>query len=113
TDIPWPVVRLQDAQRLFVNRPDVLSRPFGVALHEILDEHHNVLSSLSKRRYFDRKYIEPIKEVLPERSISYGRLKIAICRGNNTNIDVDQLTSADSLEGSFLQNPQQRHLRVR
>jgi hypothetical protein len=91
---------------------DVLARPTRVALHKISDEHQDVILSLPEGWRFDRKYIEPIKEVLPKGSLGNGGFQITIRGGDHPNVDMDRLGSADPLELPLLQYPQQGDLGV-
>jgi hypothetical protein len=43
-----------------------------MALHEVLDQHRNVLFSLSERRHSNRENIQPVKEVTLEHTGSDG-----------------------------------------
>jgi hypothetical protein len=56
------------------------------------------------------KYIEPVKQVAPERARSDGSLQVAVRGSNQPNISFDRSGSADSLEFVFLQNTQESYL---
>src|ERR1700739_2052501 len=46
-NVARPIVRLQQVQRPFVNRLDILADPLRVAPHEVFDQHQDVISPLS------------------------------------------------------------------
>jgi hypothetical protein len=75
-------------------------------LHEIIDQHEDVVLPYSERWHLDGKNVEPIKEVLAEGSIGYGCLKITIRGRDDANVDMDRLSSPDPLELPFLQHSQ-------
>src|SRR4051794_11179948 len=113
TDVAWPVVGLQQVQRLLVDRADVLTRAGGVALHEVFDEHQDVVLAFSKGRYLDGEHIEAIEQVLSEASDRRRSPEIAVRRSDDPNVNADWLRAPDSFELPLLQDPQQRHLSLR
>jgi hypothetical protein len=72
-------------------------------LREIFDEHEDVVLPFSERWHVDREHVEPIKKVLAETPIGYGRLQITIRGSDDANVDADRLSSPDPLELPFLQ----------
>jgi hypothetical protein len=82
----------------------VLARPGGVALHEILYQHQDVVLPFSDGWHFDGKHVEAIKEILAEGSIGYGCLQITIRSSDDANVDLDGLGASDPLEFSFLED---------
>jgi hypothetical protein len=79
-------------------------------INEVLHQHGNVFSSFTQRRHLNRKYIEPVKQVAPERARSDGSLQVAVRGSNHPNISFDRSGSADSFEFVFLQNTQESYL---
>ena len=113
TDVARPVVGLQQIQRLLVNRADGLARPGGVAVHEVFDEHQDVVLAFSKGRHLDGEHVEPIEQVLSEASIRHRGAEITIGRGDDTHVNADRLRASDPLKFPFLQDSQQRDLSLR
>ncbi len=99
-------------QRLFIDRVDFLRHPGGVALHEILNQHENVVFPMSEGRHLNGKHVQPVEQVAPECPIRDGCLQIAIRRGDNANVDTDGLAASNSLEFPFLQDSQKSHLHI-
>src|SRR5580704_16378894 len=81
-------------------------------MNEVFNQHGNIFPSFSQRGNLDRKNIEPIKEVATKGSGGNGLVQVAVRGGNHSNICLDGLSSADTLEFVFLQYTQQRHLRL-
>src|SRR5207245_8129420 len=61
----------------------------------------------------DRKYIEPIKQILPEFTLSHKALQILIGRRDNPHINFQVVLSADALKLALLQDTQQLDLHRR
>src|SRR4029450_2002257 len=112
TNIAWPTIGLKEFERLFVDRPDILPCPACETLHEVFEQHQNVVLTLSERWHFDGKDIEPIKEVRAEGPTGFGGFQITICGSDDSNVDLDGLVSPGSLEFPFLPHSQQPDLRV-
>src|SRR5580692_6751103 len=105
-DVSRPWVGLQQLQRLLVDQADMLARLGGVALHEILDQHEDVVPPFSERWHLDGKHVESVKEVLAEGPIGYGCLQITIRRSDDANVHMDRLSSPHPLNLPFLEHPQ-------
>ena len=112
TDVARPVVVLQQLQRFLVDRVEALSRPGGVALHEVLDEGQEVVCPFPERWHVDGKDIEAIEQVLAETSIGHGGGQITVGRRDDSNVDADRLRTSDPLELALLQHSQERQLQV-
>src|SRR5260370_8525799 len=82
----------------------------GVTINEVLDQQGNVFSSFSQCRDFNRKDVEPVKQVAPEHTRSDGSLQIAVSGSNHSKIGLDGSSSTDTFEFVFLQNTQERDL---
>ena len=78
----------------------------------MLDQHGQVFQALAQRRHLQRKYIQPVEEVLAKTPAEYGRLQIAMGRGNDAHVTADGAVAADALEAPFLQHTQQFHLHL-
>ena len=113
TNVARPVVGEQQVQRLLVNRAEMSPHPRGVPLHEVLNQHRDVVFSGSKRRHVDRKDIQPIKQVSPETANPDRGVQITIRGRYETNVDTDRLGASHALEFTFLEHPQERYLGLR
>src|SRR6185369_3570372 len=61
SNVARPGVRLKLIQGLFVDAPYFLPRFTGITINEVLDQHGDVLFSLTQRRHCNGKYVEPIE----------------------------------------------------
>src|SRR5882762_6600088 len=75
-----------------------------ITINEILSKHGDVFSSFPQRRHFNRKNVEPVKQVAPEHARSDGSLQVAVSSSNHPNISSDGSSSTDALTFVFLQN---------
>src|SRR5262245_54699886 len=91
TDVAWPIVRLQQVQRLLVDRMDLFARPAGVALHEVLDQHQEILFPCPERGHFKGKDIEAVIEILTEAPSGDRGRQVAIRGGNDADVHVDRV----------------------
>src|SRR5260370_25741436 len=66
TNVPWPVVLLEQFESFSIESFKLLSRFFPVAIDKILDQQWDVLCSFSQRRHVNRHDVEPVQEILPE-----------------------------------------------
>jgi len=78
----------------------------GVALDEILYQHQDIVLTFSQCRHRDWEYVYSIKQVLAKRPIRHGRLQVSIRGGNDSNINTNTLSAADTLKFPFLQHPE-------
>src|SRR6266481_2602685 len=109
-NITRPGVRLKQIEALFVHRIKALSSFPCVTINEVLDQQGNVFSSFSQCRNFNRKDVEPVKQVVPEHTRSDGSLQIAVRSGNHPDISSDRPSSTNTFEFMFLQNTQESDL---
>src|SRR5260370_34021506 len=82
----------------------------GVTINEVLQQQRNVFSSFSQCRDFNRKDVEPVKQVAPEHTRRAVSLQIAVSGSNHSKIGLDGSSSTDTFEFVFLQNTQERDL---
>src|SRR5207244_9753106 len=73
-DIAGPGIRYKKIQSLFVYSVDVLSCFSSETVDEVLDQQRNVFSSFSERRNFDRKNVEPVKQIVTKCALGDGSL---------------------------------------
>src|SRR5689334_15134126 len=78
---------------------------------EMVDERRDVLSSLAERRQRDADDVEPIEQVLAERTLGHRALEIAIGGGDHTDVDGERLRRADGSYLHLLEHSQQLHLK--
>src|SRR5207237_1661579 len=102
---PW--VRLKQIEALFVHRLKALSCFPCETVNEVLDQQGNVFSSFTQRRHLNRKNVEPVKQVAPERARSDGSLQVAVSGSNHPNIISDGSGPTDTLKFVPLYNTQQ------
>src|SRR5215468_3939666 len=76
-------------------------------------QQRNVLPSLAQRGNGNGIDVEPIEQILPEPSRRNLVIQFAVGCRNDSDLDLDRARTADSLELTFLENPQQLRLRAR
>jgi hypothetical protein len=82
----------------FADQSECLPGLPRVATDEVLHQHGNVFPPFPQRRHLERKHVEPIKEILTERSVGHRCRQAPIGRGDDANIDLDPLSSSHPLE---------------
>src|SRR5258708_17397974 len=92
---------------------DVLACFSRIAINKIFHEQSNILSSFSKWRNFNRKNLEPIKQITTEGSVGYRSIQISISGGDDANADPARVGAADALDLSFLKDSQALDFSVR
>src|SRR4030095_5289961 len=107
TNVARPLICLEELHRPTLDRPDFLGFSSRIAVDQIFDEQGNVTHAISQRWDLDRKHIQPIKEILPEGAGGHGRLEVAIRCGQNSDVDRDRMTTADTLQFPLLEHAQQ------
>jgi len=112
-DIARPVVALQRGHRGFGNAAQRLTQPACGLCHEIPGQQRNILAPRTQRRYRDRKHVDPVIQVIPERALRHHAGEITVGRGDDTDIDGQGTAATDPLEGLLLQDTQQLGLRLR
>src|ERR1700751_3866482 len=81
-------------------------------IDEVFNQHGNILPSFPQRRRLNGKNVEPVKQVTTKGSRSDGRLQITVGSSYHEDIRLDGPRAADTLEFVFLQDTQQRDLRL-
>ena len=71
-----------------------------------MNQQRNVFAALPKRRNFNRKYIQSIKEILAKGSVADHGGKVAVRGGNHTRIHLNRLGTAEPLELLLLHGTQ-------
>ena len=109
--LPGQGYALHQLQGLLVDALYLFSRLPRKSVDEVLDQHRYVLFPFPQRRNFDRKDIEPIKQIASKNAGSNRRLQVAIGGGNHPNVSSNCSIPADTFKFVLLQNSQQRDLR--
>src|SRR5260370_20369952 len=91
---------------------DCLSGPSRISFHQVYDKQSNIILSLAQRRNTDRKNVQPIEKILAECAGLHGRVQVPIGCDNHADIDRNRLVTTDTLQFSFLENPQESKLRL-
>src|ERR1700693_5225720 len=67
--VSGPGIRLEQLQGLLIDTPDVLARFARIAIYKVLNEQGNIRPSRPQSRHLERKYVEPVIEVLAEGAV--------------------------------------------
>src|SRR5260370_2397354 len=105
-------MRLKEIQAVLLDPSYVLSHIPRATIYEVLNQYGNISPSFSQRGNLDRKNIEPVKQVATKGSGSDGLLQVAVRGSNHSHICLDGSSSPATLEFVFLQDTQQRDLRL-
>src|SRR4029077_2220916 len=73
---------------------------------KVPDQKHYVVAAFAQRWHFDREYVEPVIQVSTKGTIVNERFKIAVRRGQHSDIDLDRSRRAKPLDLSPLQHTQ-------
>ena len=79
---------------------------------EMAGNERDVLSALAQRRQADREDVEPVEEVLAERSLLDERAEAAIGGRNEADVDSDGLGRSDGPHLAILDDAQERRLEL-
>src|SRR5215470_7297114 len=112
-DIARPGIRRQSLQGRGIYTAYAFSIFARKTLHEILCQQRNVLSSISQRGHFNRKYVQTVKQIASKCSRVNRRREVAVCRCDYANIGLDDLQAAEPLKFPFLKDTQQSDLHIR
>src|SRR3984957_5387760 len=78
----------------------------------MVHQERDILPSLAKRWYLNRKDIEPVKQILPELMVANHQRQIPMRRRNEANVNMNGLVASQPLELLFLQRAQQLWLQL-
>jgi hypothetical protein len=92
-----------------VNRP---ADRLGDFIDERPRECGDVLDSVPEWRYGNREHVEPIEQILTERSIRNRLFQIPVRGRDDADIHLDWLGAPESLDHSFLEDTEQLHLDI-
>jgi len=79
-------------------------------LQKSLNEGYDVLATLPERGDVDRGDVESIEQVFSEFALFGGFAQVAVRGRHDTDVDGDAFVAAESVERSFLQDPQELDL---
>src|SRR5262245_56258176 len=106
-DISRPDVRSQ-LTKGFLRKASHVNAMFAPeAAHKILCEEGYVFRALAERGHRYRHDVQAKKEVLPKFSFLNALFEVAICGGDDANIDFDRAIAADAFEFALLQDTQE------
>ena len=91
----------------------VLPSLFDILSDKIIDQQRDVFPALPKRRHGDRENIQPVPEILPERSLVDLRFKIAIGGGDDADIDFYRVGTAQAFKLAGLDDLEQLGLQIK
>src|SRR5580704_12211977 len=77
-----------------------------------MNKERDILPSLAKWWYLNRKNIEPVKEILPELIVADHQRQIPMRRRDKANVNMNGLAASQPLELLFLQRAQQLWLQL-
>src|SRR5205085_2879012 len=75
-------------------------------------EQRDVLAAIAQRRQLEAHDVEPIEEVRAERAAVDRLAQIAVCGGDQANVELDRAGSADAAYRTLLERAQQLRLHV-
>jgi hypothetical protein len=84
----------------------------GVARHEVLGEHRDVLLPLPERRDVDGDDAEPIQQILPESPRLHLFVHVPVGGRDDADVDALGLPTADGRDLAALQHPQELRLEL-
>src|SRR5437016_3313637 len=111
-DVPGPRVPTERVQRLARDDLDPAVHGTREPLDEGAHQGGNVLGPLAERRGLDREHVQPVVEIVPEPLLLHHPKEVAVRRGDEADVDLDRLRTADPLELLLLQDAQQLRLEL-
>src|SRR5690242_7094768 len=112
TDIPRPVVLLQDSERIGRDSSELLFRFARRVRGESVGEERNVLGTIPERRDLDGDHAQTEVEVAPKTASFCFGSEIPVGRRDDSHVDFDRRRTANALELLFLQNAKELRLEV-
>src|SRR6185295_10109133 len=76
-------------------------------------QREHVLFAVAQRRQPDRKYVQPVVEILAELAAAHRQLEIAVRRGDDARVGAQDARAAEALEFALLQHAQELRLHRR
>src|ERR1700730_17026379 len=109
-DVARPLVAQQHLPRFWRKTRGRAPRRSAEFLQERVGQKRDVATALAQGRNVDIEDLQPIKQILPEASLSDSPLQITIARGNHADIGLDQACATESPELPLLQDTKQLRL---
>src|SRR5690606_37338878 len=110
-DVPRPIHADQALDRLLGEAPRREPLPFDGRVHEVADQHRDVLPPLPERRDVDRDDVEAEEEVFAEAPPLDLALQVLVRRGDDADVHADRPLAADTGDDALLQRAQDLGLR--
>ena len=101
---------LQKIESFPVDAGDGAAEAVAIFFSEVRDERRNVVAAFAKRGNAHGENVEAIVEVAAEAAGADFFGEIAICGGDETDVDLNCVGAAEALELALLQNTQQQNL---
>src|SRR5918995_526151 len=79
----------------------------------MLHQQRQIVESFSQTRQMNRDYVQAVEKVFAERSVADGCMWVPVSGGENANIDRDVLSTTETMQDAFFDNPQQFCLKQR
>jgi len=103
THIAGPWMGHECCQTICRDGADVNAMFAGEALQKLLGEEWNVVATFTQWRNEDGDDVEPEEQVLAKFLFLDALFQVAVCGGNDANIDFDCSVATDSFQFPFLQ----------
>lgn len=107
TDIAWPAVLQQSVDNRRCNSLDIRYAFVPVLLSKEFNERWDVLDTFSQWREMHRQDIDSVEEIRTETIAINVPLQIAVCSGQDANVDVLSLVATKSLKFPLFQDSQE------
>src|SRR5579864_752527 len=111
-DVARPGVLDQRFHGFRGNSIDLLPHPRREILHEIADQHGDILAALAQRRDDEREDVEAVIQIHAELLIAGQRAQIAMGGGHQAEVRHQSARAAQALELAVLQHAQQFRLQL-
>ena len=111
-DVPGPRITLQCIHARSRNGIDALAEGFRELVDEAPDELGNVVGALAQRWQLNRKDVQTVVEVLPERIAGNALFEVAVGRGDDSHVQRQRPGAAEPLDLPLLEHAQQLDLHV-
>ncbi len=109
--VSMPGIPEEDFESLWGDLSDVFSKIIVELRDEVLDKEGDVFFSFSQRGKFQRKDIEPVKQVIPEGPFFYRLVQILHGSRNDPNIDLGGPRVPDPPHFSILEDAEELDLK--
>src|SRR6266545_73080 len=111
--ITRPVVGLELIQRFRVPPGDAGAFLLLDHLPEVLGQKRNVVPAFRERRKRERKHVQPVVEVFAQLLLLDRIVRITVRRGDEPDVDLQLLRTADTAQRAVLEDAQQLDLELR